>query len=676
MPIRAQAADGSIHEFPDDTQPAVVDTAMKQYAMSAPSKSAPANDDGVGAPAAVRAAVGAVPDADRLQTIRKIYPDAKPTGDGNFQFTDPKTGKSHLYNPSGLDMGDFASLLPEAAELVGGTVGAIGGGTGGSAVPILGTIGGAIGGAALGATTAREAVQRAAMAHMGVTDQRSVRDQIKEAATTAAMNAAGEGIGNLAAAGVKAGIRGLARGGSAGRQATADAVSDLERFGATPSAAQATSNAALDTTESFIAKVPGGAGVIRQAAQKQSEAVAAGMAAKVAALNKGTVPDVLAAGNAAAAGVEGFAKDFSDKADVLYGKLDSYLPADTAVPVTNTERTLGELVTPAKGAVNVSKTLANPTLVRLQDALGQDASNGAVTYSVLKDLRSTVGRRLGSPSLHDDIPRAQLKQVYGALTSDLRAAAQSQGNDAVKAFDRANTYYKAGIDRMDTMLDPLVRNKLPEQAFAAISSSASQGPSRIIALRKSVSPDQWRAIAGTVADRLGKAKPGFQGTEADAFSFQNFLSNWQKLPDKSKDVLFSGPNMNGIRGDLDALARASDRIRISSKAFANPSGSGGVAIGGAMILGSVASALSGHIGGAAGLAGAIPAAHYGAKLLTSRPFVRWLAQSTKIRPAGVAAHIGRLGAIAANSDPDTRDAITGLLGTMQQTPDQPDNGAQ
>ena len=34
MTIRAQSADGQIHEFPDGTDPAVVDRTMKSYAQS------------------------------------------------------------------------------------------------------------------------------------------------------------------------------------------------------------------------------------------------------------------------------------------------------------------------------------------------------------------------------------------------------------------------------------------------------------------------------------------------------------------------------------------------------------------------------------------------------------------------------------------------------------------
>src|ERR1051326_442876 len=108
-------------------------------AAGSQTQSAP-EDTTSGAPLSVRARVGSVPEQIsqgagpdlRLQAIRKIYPDAQPTGDGNFVYTDPKTGKRTLYNPPGLDFGDVASIIPQIGETVGGALGAAGGAVAGA----------------------------------------------------------------------------------------------------------------------------------------------------------------------------------------------------------------------------------------------------------------------------------------------------------------------------------------------------------------------------------------------------------------------------------------------------------------------------------------------------------------------------------------------------------------
>lgn len=639
-------------------------------------------DKRTGAPYGVRAVAGSMPEQIspgagpdlKLDALRKFYPDAKPTGDGNYVFTNPQTGKRQLYNPEGFDTGDIASLLPQIGEFVGGAAGAIGGGAAGALGGPLLSLGGAMVGAGAGATIGREAVERGAMALSDVPDRRGLAEQALNAMQTAGWNAAGEGIGAATGPMLHAATQAmLSRG---GREGVERAVNDLEQFGVTPSLAQATSRRSIDTIESFAAKVPGPAGVIRAAAEGQSEKVAASMAEKAAALNRGVAPSSLTAGAAAVEGVESFHMHFMDKADVLYGKLDSFLPANAPVAASNTQRILNEIGAPIAGADEFSAPLVNPALAKMRAGLEADtqgsvgaaggSAGGRIPYEAMSEMRSLVGRKLGSPQIHSDLPRADLKAVYSAMSDDLRIAAQAQGPAAAQAFDRANAYYKAGIERIDKMLEPLVRNKLPEQVFAAIEQSAKQGPTRLQALRKSVSAEQWRAIAATATDRLGRAKAGSQGVEAETFSFQNFLSNWQKLSPDTRDILFGGPNMGSIKSDLDGLARASERIRTSSQAFANPSGTAGVGIGGAMLFGAGASLVSGDPTYLLAIGGAMAGGNYlASKLLVNPKFVKWLARAPEVKPGGIAAHLGRLPAIAMNSDSDSRDAIMELLGNLQ-----------
>ena len=45
MPITAQSADGVLHQFPDQTDPAVIDRTMKNYTLSRPQTAAPGKTD-------------------------------------------------------------------------------------------------------------------------------------------------------------------------------------------------------------------------------------------------------------------------------------------------------------------------------------------------------------------------------------------------------------------------------------------------------------------------------------------------------------------------------------------------------------------------------------------------------------------------------------------------------
>src|SRR3990167_2554086 len=104
-----------------------------------------------GAPKSTRLAVGAVPEKNRLETIRKIHPDAEPFQNGNFLFTSPETGLSTVYNPSGPDWGDIVAGLPEVGEIIGGSIGAGVGAVAGLPAGLGGVATGGVAGGGLGA---------------------------------------------------------------------------------------------------------------------------------------------------------------------------------------------------------------------------------------------------------------------------------------------------------------------------------------------------------------------------------------------------------------------------------------------------------------------------------------------------------------------------------------------
>lgn len=153
-------------------------------------------------PLSVRLAVaGARKAEDKLKTLRKFYPDAMPSPDGDFTFTDPQTKKRVTLNDAGLSLGDAFESMPEISEAIGATLGAIGGGTLGTAAsPGAGTIAGGIAGAGVGGATGnevgRQTAQKIASLLTGKVsiDTRTGGDYLSDAATTGGLNAAFAGL--------------------------------------------------------------------------------------------------------------------------------------------------------------------------------------------------------------------------------------------------------------------------------------------------------------------------------------------------------------------------------------------------------------------------------------------------------------------------------------------------
>lgn len=601
-------------------------------------------DRKTGAPARVRALVGGVDDPEgRLATARQFFPDAE-IADGNIVFTHPETGRRTLLNPPGFDRGDIPGVAREAAQFVGGGIG--------TALGSLGGPPGAIAGAGLG-TAAGETLFNVAARAAGMKDPRSVGEQAVDTATVGALGAAGQGVGMAAGKGFRLLTKKLLGNPSVAAGAAADAA----RFGAAPaSVGQASGNRAAQAIESALGKTPGSAGRMAKVAERQSEALRAQIERKATALAGRSVDDVVA-GRTLMTGVDDFVTRFNSQADALYGQLRAALPNESRVPLASTKTALTELTRITDEVPGLDALLTTPTTRGVAGAVAQVDD---VSFEALSKIRSAVGRKLSTPSLVSDIPRAELKHLYAALSKDMEAAARANGPEAIKAFQRANAYWKAGMARVDDVLEPLVKNRAPEQVFAALERGGQSGPTQVRAVLRSLTPPQQRIVQATVIQRLGMAAPSKQGAEGGEFALDRFLTNWNRLHPQARKALFRGQ----MADDMDALARMADASKKGAQVFANPSGTAGASAAVQMGTLSAGSALAALTTGQlhllmvpVAIIGTAGGANMAARLMTSPRFVRWMASGTQMAPGGMSAHIGKLAAIAKHEDAATQEAI-------------------
>jgi hypothetical protein len=457
------------------------------------------------------------------------------------------------------------------------------------------------------------------------------------------------------AAGAPAAVRGIARGTDPTR--LNQNIAAFESAGTTPTVGQASENRVMRALESLMARVPGGAGVMQKKAATQADEVGTGLQKLADDLAPKTNPTT--AGRAIEQGITGeggFVSRFKEQASKLYDELDKHMPADTPVKLSATQAFLAKSAAPTKGAEATSALLANPKLGQIGEALGQDlaGSGGALPYEAAKSLRTRVGEMIANAGIVSDVPRAELKQLYGALSQDIRAQA-AKDPKAFAAANRAENYYRAGLDRLEKVESVVEKNGGAEKIFAAATAGTREGATTLRSVMQSLKPEEAKILTSTVVRRLGRANPGAQNDTGDAFSTQTFLTNWNGLSKEAKSTLFDrmGPD---YRSSMDNIARMASNLRSGSKVFQNPSGTSDAVIQGATVGSAITSLLMGSPGGAGAVAGVVGSANLGSRLMTNPTFVRWLGRNTN-RPIGsLNAQVGVL-ANMGKDDPDIAELV-------------------
>lgn len=439
-------------------------------------------------------------------------------------------------------------------------------------------------------------------------------------------------------------------------------IDDFASFGETPTTGMATGSTGVQAFENVSSKAIGGAPLARK-----SEKIAESMRNRLSQI----ADDISLKEGAETAGLEikkgitgrgGFLDRFRTKSSALWNEFDSKVSPDQAVTPNNTFEALDRLV---RGG-EVGQLLDNPKLVQMRQVLSE-ANN--LTYKDLRDLRSSIGQKIANNELISDIPRAELKQIYGALSEDIKSVAETTGDEAIQAFRRANTFTRVGHNRVDDYLERIVNKVEPEKIFQAIT-KGGEGTKTINAFKRSLKPDEWEVVVSNVVRRLGRATSGQQnavGDDAtgDAFSIAKFVTDWDRLGPARKSIFSGSEKIDKYGEDLNRIARAASTIKESAKAAANASGTA-----------QAGSRIAAGTGLASGVALADPTIltmtgasiamnNMGARLMSNPKFVSWLAKSSKIPASKSSPAIAQLSAVANQSGADDAAVIQQLVEELE-----------
>lgn len=481
---------------------------------------------------------------------------------------------------------------------------------------------------------------------------------------------AGQMLAPAAAFSAPAVARGFARGFGPQNAARAQgAIDDAARAGTTLTAGQLASRGTDDITPAGMAEAvsrtaPGGNVVLPRVYARQQDDMAQRVDDVAGSVTRMRSPE--GAGQSLRRGVDAAVQRFSDDAEALYGQVDELIPANAPAAMSNARRVAQEVL-----ADSVGEGLDDNRVLTIARTVADE--NAPRNYRQLSQMRTRVGRLMNDRELISSKP--ELDRLYAALTDDIADVAQGRGDDAARALQSANDFYRTNRRAIDDYVEPFVagrRNTLPEATFREFELSAQRGPTAIRELRNRLTmaeggQQNWDDAVGVVLQRLGRAKSGQQGADGAEFSVETFLTNWDTLRrNGGLDELFTGTSRASMRQDLDAIARTAERMKGNFGNLRNPSGSGEAAVSAGTALFAGQQLATGNLGGAGALLAALGGST-GAGILMSRPwFVRWLAQSTQEPIERLPSYAARLSATAQMAgDEEDQRLVNEYLGNVQ-----------
>lgn len=254
-------------------------------------------------------------------------------------------------------------------------------------------------------------------------------------------------------------------------------------------------------------------------------------------------------------------------------------------PMANLRNTMDDI---RAAQAESTGTASNSVLDKLSEAYKRKG----LTYKGAKELRTEVGDLLsGKITPEAGTSQPALKLAYGALTDDLKAAIHNAGGQPAKdAWSRANdlaVHVKTQRDEIakiigvkgDANPDAVV-NRMLELASDAKSSS-NLGRLRQVrsAIRQTGNPDVLDNVGASIIARMGR-DPSTRTVDPTRFSPERFLTSYGKLSHDGRQALFGQTHT----AHLDELALIADRHRELMRR-GNPSGTGGVVTGTALLTG-------------------------------------------------------------------------------------------
>lgn len=391
-------------------------------------------------------------------------------------------------------------------------------------------------------------------------------------------------------------------------------------------------------------------GPVANAAERQQQQF--GQAVQRTAAKQGEVVDTQTAGETVRRGAQNYSRESAQAGSRMYDRAANLARGVRAIKPTRTIEAVDAAL--ARMAQNPA---ASPSEISSLQAF-RDRIQGGVSIQGLRDARTTLSQGVYDGKLRSGADQAMWKGILGNVADDIDAGLRSVGrDDAANAFRRADKFWSERVEFIDQALQPILGRdgaKGGEQVLAAIESMArgqAGGNARLSRVLSAMSPEEAGNVRATLIDRLGRARPGAQDAQGEAFSAATFLTNWNKMTPQAKASIFPDKATRDNLNDLAVIAEGTKR----GQSMANTSNTG-VALGANAIIGGAGAVtnLPATLLGASGL-------YLTGRLMASPQFAKLLARTSKMPPEAANRTFTEQLGILATREPALQSDINALM---------------
>jgi hypothetical protein len=343
------------------------------------------------------------------------------------------------------------------------------------------------------------------------------------------------------------------------------AITAAERIGVNLPKAIATDSPVTAFTGQVLARAPGG-GPMVQAIEESRNAL--GSAVDRAATMAGGATDAAVTGeNFKGAINNSFKPMVKSGVGAAYDNAGSLMNKRVLTPLANTQDAVASILA-RRGESAIGG------LGKAVDTVAEAIKRpGGMTFDGIKGLRTNLGEMLDSGIFPEGMSQGELRQLYGALSSDLKASAiKSGGQRGLAAFERANDLNKKVEEWKDGLAkivgsDTRSGEGISESILRMASTSASADIKTLAQARSAVPKEVWQDVASTAIKRLGVSRNG-EWTPAA------YATDFRQLSTRGRALLFSSVGSGDVLPFLNDIAEVSQKFVDRGK-LANTSGTAG-----------------------------------------------------------------------------------------------------